>query len=81
VAKLACIASNSKVKLSLDALPIYFDKDTSWRYCESDSQVFRLPNYNDHSWSYKPTQLYYEEKKNDYINGIAWFRLKCVVET
>jgi class 3 adenylate cyclase len=81
VAKLACIASNSAVKLSLDALPIYFDKDTSWRYSENDSNAFRLPDYNDKLWMFKLTTLYYQEDKNNYFNGIAWFRLKCVVDS
>jgi class 3 adenylate cyclase len=81
IARLACIASNSAVKLSYDALPIYFDKDTSWRFAENDSNIFRLPNYNDKSWMFKPTTLYYQENKDNYFNGIAWFRLKCIVDS
>jgi hypothetical protein len=70
------------VKLSLDALPFDFDKETSWRYSENDSDVFKLQDYNDKLWKFKPTTLYYQEDiPMNHFNGIAWFRLKCVVDS
>ncbi|HRG58252.1 MAG TPA: adenylate/guanylate cyclase domain-containing protein [Bacteroidia bacterium] len=74
-------ASSSIIKIDVNKLPIDLNKLNEWKYNKYDSAIFKNFGYNDSHWENKLPTLYFDELGNIDFKGLAWFRLKLMVDS